>query len=333
MENLIIWLKFSMSAGLVIFSGIKLTKCADILSDRFSINKAWMGMILLGAITSLPEATASIASAAVIRAPNLAIGNIAGSVNFNLMIVVLMDFMYHRGSVTGQIQVKRTYEWSAVFYGILSSIVVIEIFLSPKTNLITFGPVSLGSILIVIFYFLGSKFIFKKKVKDTDSRIKHVVSVQDKILIFKMVAGALVVIFSGIWLSGICDQISSITGLGQTFVGTTFLGFVTSLPEIVVSLSALRMGAFDLAFGNIFGSNMVNLLILAVSDLFYIKGPIFADVSQTHILMMTLSVVLTTILIVGIRKGVKKTFFGFGFDTILMMICFAVGMKFLYDLR
>ena len=328
-----IWLKFFASAGLVVLAGIKLTKYANILSDRFSISKAWMGMILLGAITSLPEATASIASAGILRAPNLAVGNIAGSVNFNLMIVALMDFVYHRGSVTAQIQAKRTYEWSAVFYGLLSSIVVVEIFLSSKTSLIAFGPISLGSILIVILYFLGSKFIFKKETGDKSDSVKRTITSQDKILIFKMMAGALTVIFGGIWLSSLADSISVVTGLGQSFVGTTFLGFVTSLPEIVVSVSAIRMGAFDLAFGNIFGSNMFNILILSICEGFYIKGPIFSDVAQTHILMMTLSVVLTTILIIGIRKGAKKTFFGFGLDTILMMICFAIGMKFLYDLR
>ncbi|MDP8265277.1 MAG: hypothetical protein P9M12_07395 [Candidatus Aceula lacicola] len=328
-----VWLKFIISAGLVVFAGIKLTKYADILSDRFSISKAWMGMILLGAITSLPEATASIASAAVFHAPNLAVGNIAGSVNFNLMIVVLMEFVYRKGSITAQIQTKRTYEWSAVFYSLLSSIVVIEIFLSSKTNLIAFGPISLGSILIVVFYFLGSKFIFKKEANDKSNSVKRVVTSQDKILILKMAAGAFAVILGGVWLSDSCNQISAITGLGQTFVGITLLGFVTSLPEIVVSVSALKMGAFDLAFGNIFGSNMFNILILAICEIVYRKGPIFAAVAQTHILMMTLSVVLTTILIVGIRKGAKKTFFGFGFDVILMMICFAIGMKFLYDLR
>jgi len=245
----------------------------------------------------------------------------------------LMEFVYRKGSITAQIQTKRTYEWSAVFYSLLSSIVVIEIFLSSKTNLIAFGPISLGSILIVVFYFLGSKFIFKKEANDKSNSVKRVVTSQDKILILKMAAGAFAVILGGVWLSDSCNQISAITGLGQTFVGITLLGFVSSLPEIVVSVSALKMGAFDLAFGNIFGSNMFNILILAICEIVYRKGPIFAAVAQTHILMMTLSVVLTTILIVGIRKGAKKTFFGFGFDVILMMICFAIGMKFLYDLR
>lgn len=140
-------------------------------------------------------------------------------------------------------------------------------------------------------------------------------------------------VLSSISLSGACDQIAIITGLGRTFVGTTFLAIVTSLPEIVVSISALKMNSIDLAFGNIFGSNMSNILILGICDFFYVKKPMMASVSPTHILMMSLSVVLTTILIFGIQKRCKKTFFGFGIDVILMMVCFAAGMKFLYDLR
>ena len=80
------------------------------------------------------------------------------------------------------------------------------------------------------------------------------------------------------------DEIALQTGLGRTFVGSIFLALVTSLPEMVVSLSALKMGAFDLAIGNIFGSNMTNMFIVFFVFLSPIlRGPILYDVGSTHI--------------------------------------------------
>ena len=334
MENIFVWLKFFVSAGLVIFSGIKLTKCVDVLSDEFNLAKVWAGMMLLGVVTSLPELTASISSVSLLGAPNLALGNITGSVNFNLMIVAIMDFMYRKGSITSQLKIKKSYQLSAVFFSILSVIVVIEIFLALKMPLFSIGPLSLGSVLIIILYVWGTRRIFLSETQQTPTaRIEKKISQKGKIAILKFCVFSCIVVLSSISLSGACDQIAIITGLGRTFVGTTFLAIVTSLPEIVVSISALKMNSIDLAFGNIFGSNMSNVLILGICDFFYVKKPMMASVSPTHILMMSLSVVLTTILIFGIQKRCKKTFFGFGIDVILMMVCFAAGMKFLYDLR
>ncbi|MDP8266938.1 MAG: hypothetical protein P9M07_08400 [Candidatus Aceula meridiana] len=330
----IVWLKFFLSAAVVVAGGVRLTRYADALSEKMNLSKAWVGMILLGLITSFPELAASLASTVLLRAPNLAVGNIAGSVNFNLMIIVLMDIIYRKGAITDQVKPSRTYDFSAEFFGILASIVVIEIFLAWHLGVLSFGHVSYGSILIVLVYILSVKTIFDSGERPSVEIKPIAQAIKDaKEPIIKLLISASVVVVGGIWLSGICDDIAQTTSLGRTFTGTVFLGFVTSLPEIVVSLSALKMGAFDLAFGNVLGSNIFNILILAICDIFYKSGPIFARVSSTHILIMAVSVLLTTILIIGIQSPKKKTIFGLGLDTILMLICFAMGMKFLYHLR
>lgn len=330
----IVWAKFLVSAVLVVIGGVKLTRYANVVSDKMNLSKAWVGMILLGLITSLPELAASLASVVLLRAPNLAVGNIAGSVNFNLMIVVLLDIAYRKGAVTNQVKASRTYDFSAEFFGILASIVVIEIFLAWHLGVLSFGHVSCGSILIVLVYVLAVRTIFESGEKPSAEKKPIAQTIKDaKEPLVKLLVSAAVVVIGGIWLSGICDEIARMTLLGRTFTGTIFLGFVTSLPEIVVSLVALKIGAFDLAFGNILGSNIFNILILAVCDLFYKRGPLFARVSSAHILIMSLSVLLTTILIIGIQNPKKKTIFGLGIDTFFMLICFAMGLKFLYHLR
>ena len=63
-----------------------------------------------------------------------------------------------------------------------------------------------------------------------------------------------------------------ITGLGTGFVGLVLLGMITSLPEMVTTIAAVRMGAYDLAVGNLFGSNIFNMFALGLTDVFLTSG-------------------------------------------------------------
>lgn len=235
------WFHFLVSAILVILGGIKLTKYADIVSDQFRINKTWAGMILLGAVTSFPEFAASFSAAVFINAPNLAVANISGSININLMVIVLMDFLYRKGSVTSQASDIKTYELSSLFFGLLALIVVADIFLAGHFKTFALGSLSYASILIMGIYGLGAKIIFES----TNHEI-HLVDPSDQEqqdrskALLKLVISALVVVAGGLWLSRSCNEIAMRTLFGQTFVGVFFMGFVTSLPEIVVSLAALK---------------------------------------------------------------------------------------------
>lgn len=333
-EAWVLWAKFFISAGVVVLGGVKLTRYADQISDRFGLNKIWIGMMILGMITSLPELVASMASVVAFNAPNLSVGNIAGSVNINLMIVFLMDLFYRSGSVTDQVKANRLYNFLSEFYGILASIVVLEVFFSFFLKAPFVGHLSFGSIAIVLIYFFGARFVFTTSEHPPLEEPKNTLKLlkENRVVLGKLVLSAMVVVLGGIWLSGVCDRIALITSLGHTFTGTIFLGFATSLPEMVVSLWALRLGQFDLALGNIFGSNVFNIAILALCDLFDGPGALLSRVSIIHIFALSLSVLLTMILMIGIQKKGKRTLAGLGLDTILMMICFAIGMKILYDL-
>jgi len=152
-------------------------------------------------------------------------------------------------------------------------------------------------------------------------------------IIFKLLMCSVLVIVGAIWLANSADRIAVQTGLGRTFVGSIFLAFVTSLPEMVVTISALKMRAFDLAIGNIFGSNMTNLFIIFISTFFTKAGPVLSLVSQTHIVTLILSMILTGLAIWGIHHRGKKSFGGLGWDTIAMTFCFITGTFLLYKIR
>jgi cation:H+ antiporter len=141
------------------------------------------------------------------------------------------------------------------------------------------------------------------------------------------------VIAGAIWLARSADAIAQSTGLGGTFFGSIFLALVTSLPEMVVTISALRLGSLDLAIGNIFGSNMVNVFILSICDLASTTGPVIAKISPAHIVTVILSIAMTAIAIKGIYIKNKRTFFRLGWDTWAMTTFFIGGTALLYQIK
>ena len=111
---------------------------------------------------------------------------------------------------------------------------------------------------------------------------------------------ALFVIGAGIWLAFVGDQIAENTGWGESFVGSLFIAFTTSLPEITVSFAALRLGAIDMSISNIIGSNLFNMVIIGIANIFYWQEPILAHVSDSHIYTGLIVIVMTGVVITGL---------------------------------
>jgi cation:H+ antiporter len=118
------------------------------------------------------------------------------------------------------------------------------------------------------------------------------------------------VIGAGIWLSFIGNEIALTTGWDATFVGSLFLAITTSMPELVVCVAALRLGAVDMAVANILGSNMLNLALIAPIDLFYTKGPILALASISNLVTAAVVVVMNLIVIAGLRFRQRRKILG-----------------------
>ncbi|MCA9408394.1 MAG: hypothetical protein KC733_06875 [Candidatus Omnitrophica bacterium] len=331
------WIEFIISAVVIVLAGIRLTVYADKLCEQLSLGKVWIGIVLLGIVTSLPEAITCIVSIVSLKANNLAIGNLVGSNNFNPMLLVMMDLFYRKGAITNDIAPNRSHNLSALFAEILSLIVIFEIYYSSRNSLIMIGPISAGSGVILILYFIFMRFL--AGVNSTENPVGVVdkaLSVDHKNHLIKiwinLVLCALVVVIGAIWLAKSSDVIAEKSGLGRTFVGSTLLAMVTSLPEMVVSLSAMRLGSLDLAIGNIFGSNMTNLFILAICDVVYPAAGVLQTVSSVHAVTLSASVVLMGSIILGMHMRKRKILF-MGWDSWLMTAIFLSVTGFLYAVR
>ena len=107
-------------------------------------------------------------------------------------------------------------------------------------------------------------------------------------------------LLAGAWLPEVADGLAQAAGLSRSFVGTLWLAFATSLPEIAVTLAALRLGAVDLAIANLLGSNLFNVVVLAVDDAVYLRGPLLADAAPVHAGTAVAAIVMTGLVMIGL---------------------------------
>lgn len=328
------WIEFFISAIVIILAGIRLTKYADKLSEQTSIGKAWIGILLLGFVTSLPEAVTSLFSVVSLQASDLALGNLLGSNNFNPMLFVVMDIAYRKESINTLFDPKRSHYYAAFIALIFTVFIIFELMFSSEFLFLQIGSLGLGSILILVFYFIGMKML---SGIDGVQRHEVLAETQEKVALsviwLNILISAAVVVGGAIFLANSADEIAVQTGLGRTFVGSIFLAIVTSLPEMVVSLSALKLGAVDLAIGNIFGSNMTNLFIVGLCDIFNKTGSLYQGVSKTHIATAILSIILTLLALGKVSSKKTVRLFGVSRYSIVMTICFVIGTYLLYTLR
>jgi cation:H+ antiporter len=145
------------------------------------------------------------------------------------------------------------------------------------------------------------------------------------------VIAALVVVAAGVWLPFIASDLAAAMGWKQSFVGTLFVAAVTTAPEIVVTVAALRMGAIDLAIGNLFGSNLFNIAILAIDDLAYLPGPLFADVSISHAASAFSAMMMSGLAVAGlVLRPPSRIFRSVSWISLLLFVIYLLNTLFLY---
>lgn len=173
--------------------------------------------------------------------------------------------------------------------------------------------------------------IYKHSVEIVDLEGKQL----EKVAHFwgKFIISGLIVVICGLFLAKIGKEIVINSGMSETFVGLVFLAVVTSLPELIVSVSALKLGSVDMAVGNILGSNLFDTLIIPVTDLFYLKAQILSAISLSHVFTISLAIVFSAIVMAGLLYRSKKSFLKFGWDIIAMLIIFALSIFFFYYIK
>jgi len=330
---ILVWSKFIICAIVILFAGKRVAKYGDAIAEKTGLSGLWIGVILVSVATSLPEFFTGIGSIIFVNAPDLTVGNLFGANTYNLMNIALLDAM-HKGSPllslvsTGQLL-------TAGLSLIPLSIAAVGIFLAWQLPQIAFFNVSIYSILIIVSYIIATRVIFgfeKKQqqiIKELQKEENILFKYKDislKTSCIRYAFAALTIAVSGIWLSYIGNDLANVMGLSQNFVGSLLLGLATTLPEITVSIAAIRIGAKELAVANMLGSNLFNITIIFMNDVIYRKAPIFKVLSQQHIMTAFVVIIMTVIIITGlILKPKNKTKLGLSMYSIALIAVFIIG--------
>lgn len=293
--------QFGISAVVIIIAGTYLSKFADEIAERTGFGRLLIGSVLLAGATSLPELSVDIAAVRTGMA-DLAVGDLMGSCLFNLLILAILDLSWHsRGKMLSR-QAARHALSGNVSSALLAIAALCLLSKSVLGNSQVLG-ISLGFWLIVIGYILGVRLVY---LDQDASRREGAATPPDsqegrpRLLrpAVGFLAAAALIVVAGPFLASAAGTIAEISGLGKSFVGSTLVAFSTSLPELVASLAAIRMGAHDLAIGNVFGSNAFNMLLLVPLDLVH-DGPMLGALSTSHAVTGVAAILATMIVVLG----------------------------------
>ncbi len=319
-------------AIVIIYSGAKLSFYGDKIADLTGMGKAWIGLILMSSVTSLPELITGISSVYIVKAPNLAAGDVFGSCVFNLLILSFLDFRMKQPILS---IVKSSHMVAAIFGIISLTVAGLAIYLADEAPSILW--ISSFSFVLFAVYLIAVWSVFKYENSTlSESRSVEIPQTTSNAADLKKTIGefllhALIVVFAAVFLPYFGEQIASHTGLGNSFFGTLFLAAATSLPELVVSLAALRMGSLDMAVGNLLGSNVFNMFILALDDVFYKEGSLFKEISPSHLLSVFVTIIMTAIIGLGLLfKPQKKQLWLLSLDTFLIIVLYVILMIYLF---
>ena len=327
-----LWLGFLLCTGVIVYSGAKLSKYGDIIAEKTGLGRAWIGLVLMASVTSLPELVTGISSVTFAGVPDIAVGDVLGSCVFNMLIIAVLDALYRIMPISSKAHQGNIL--SAAFGILLLGMVTISIFLGRTVP--PLGWIGPYSLMFILIYLIAVRLIYLYEKRQIATFLKEKAfelkynHIQTKTAVTNYILNAFIVVIAATFLPKIGEGIAATTGLGQTFVGNIFIAFSTSLPEVVVSISAVRMDAIDLAIGNLFGSNIFNIFILAIDDLFFTAGPILSFANKNHIIPALSAIMMTGIAIIGLTYRSTKKPLLLAWDSIGIVIIYIINMMLLY---
>ncbi|RPJ43343.1 MAG: sodium:calcium antiporter, partial [Chloroflexi bacterium] len=308
-----------------VIAATQLAKYGDIIAIRTRLGGMFIGIILLAGATSLPELLTTISSLSQ-GVPNLAAGNLLGSNMFNMVMLAVIDLAGQQQRILRKAALKHALSGSLAVM-----MITMAVFFILARIQIQIGWVGLDSILLMLAYAVAIYLIQQNAGPLPPAEIEipeKFPSLRRGILGFLIAAGVLLVITPVLVRSS--TAIAEVTGLGTSFVGTTLVAIVTSLPEMVTTLAALKLGADDMAIGNLFGSNMFNMFALGLTDLFFLQGRFLSVIDPSFLLVSIIGLIMTVMALIGNLARIERRLLFLEVDALALILIYAGGLWLLF---
>jgi cation:H+ antiporter len=141
-----------------------------------------------------------------------------------------------------------------------------------------------------------------------------------------LVTGA-VLIAAGTMLARAGEEISQATGLGRVWIGAVLVAAATSLPELATDVSAVRLGAPDLGAGDLFGSSMANMLVLATLDLVWRRRQLLRQAALDNTLLASLAIVLNAMAAIFVLARPQHHVLGVAPESVALVAAYLAGLR------
>ncbi|WP_128290519.1 sodium:calcium antiporter [Afifella aestuarii] len=318
---------FVVAAATIAYIGTKLTSVADVLADRTGLGEAIAGAVLLGATTSAAGTVTSVTAAATGNV-DLAYANSLGGIAAQTAFLALADIAYRKANLEHAAADPTNLSQSALLI-LLLSIPMIAGVLPP----VTFFGVHPASIILIAIYIFGLRLGRQDRDQpmwkpfDTDET-RHDMPEEDEKgrstlnLALSFAGMVIVVAIAGYVVAETGTTIAQKTGISGSVVGALMTATVTSLPELVTTLAAVRRGALQLALGGIIGGNTFDVLFLSAADVAYRDGSIYNAIDPSTQFWALIGIAMTAVLLLGLIRRERYGFANVGFETVGILVLY-----------
>lgn len=289
---------YAALAVCVVFFSIKLANYVDLIDKKTDLSGAFIGGVILAAVTSLPELFTSISAVLFVKQPDLVMGNILGSNLFNMCILggaALIAAKSLCRSTIGSSHFKTT-----VITFIMFAIMMLPVVFKKDYTVV---GISVYSIILLVLYACSIKFMAGDSAESEGEDTSDLTLKQ---IIIRFVIMAVLLVVASIFITIAADHLSEEFKLGKTVGGALFLGVATSLPELTSSIALIRKGNFNACAGNVMGSGVFNFCIISVADILYRGGSVYISNDKSSSYLNIFGLVATTavgaILLMKMRK-------------------------------
>jgi cation:H+ antiporter len=343
-----LFLELLIAGAIVVLAGSRLTRLADRLAEEYNLGRAWVGMLLLATVTSLPEVV-TCCTAVAIDAADMAYATLFGSCSFNITLIACFNIAvvwFKIGPARGSILEgrKSAHSMTSTRGILMMALALLGIALTEKfeeTNLrLAQGCEIVICVLIAVAYLRSIRISFQMEHGEAAAAEEPTLLPAKRTpgMIRKITLLSIVLVAAAYWLAQTGDVLQThpigLIGrpLGATAVGAIFLAIASSLPEIVTGLAAVRLGQIDLALGNIFGSNMFNIFVIPMCKIVSVLtgAPLLMGGGDFHaqqnIITGLLPILLTAIALGGLTFASKRRVLGLGPDSVTIAVFYLAGM-------
>lgn len=315
---------FIVSAIISALSAVQLSKHADTISKQTKIGGLLAGTILLAAATSLPELTTTI-TASIIGNPDIVVGNGLGSILFNILVLFLLDI--HFRSKRLFLLVSDSHINTGGIALLLCVVTSVGLTLDVSFSVMNIG---LTSFTIAIIYGMGMWLISKTQkepsTERTSTKFSQNTSIRQEILKFIFFSITIFIFGSALSLSG--DAISQSTGISSSTIGSFLVAMATSMPDAMAVFTALKLANVNMAIGTILGSNVFNIVVISIGDVFYYRGNIWEDSSDELIYISSVGFLLTTLVMIIVKRDHTRNTFTYILPSLVAVCMYLIVFGF-----